>query len=137
MSVLLDTNICIAAINGRPPAVRGRLQRAIDSDERVVISSVTLFELWYGVVGSARVLENSEKLELFLTTVETIPFDDEDARFAGAIRAGLRRRGTPIGPYDCLIAAQAIRHDFRLVTANVGEFSRVEGLRWEDWTILP
>jgi tRNA(fMet)-specific endonuclease VapC len=137
LSVLLDTNICIAAINGRPLAVRGRIQRAIDSDERVVISSVTLFELWYGVVYSARVSDNAEKLELFLTTVETIPFDDEDARFAGAIRASLRRLGTPIGPYDCLIAAQAIRHNWRLVTANVREFSRVEGLRWEDWTILP
>ena len=137
MSVLLDTNICIAAINGRPPGVRGRLQRAIDSDELVAISSITVFELWYGVVRSTRVSENAEKLELFLTTVETIPFDDEDARFAGAIRAGLRRLGTPIGPYDCLIAAQAIRHNSRLVTANVGEFSRVEGLHWEDCTVLP
>ncbi len=89
------------------------------------------------MVNSARVSDNAEKLELFLTIVETIPFDGEDTRFAGTIRASLRRLGTPIGTYDCLIAAQALRHDWRLVTPNVNEFSRVDGLRWEDWTVLP
>ena len=63
----------------------------------------------------------------------TLPLDYEDAMEAGHIRVGLERRGTPIGPYDVLIAAQARRRGALLVTANLGEFSRVEGLRVENW----
>ena len=101
----------------------------------MLISSVTLFELWYGIGHSARAEDNTEQLSRFLESpIETMSFDAEDARVAGMIRAELRRLGTPIGPYDCLIAGQAIRHDLLLVTANVREFSRVAGLRWEDWT---
>lgn len=76
---------------------------------------------------------NAEALEAFLGSVAILSFDDEDARFAGNIRAELERAGKPIGPYDYLIAAQALRHDFTLVSANEKEFSRVPGLRWENW----
>lgn len=133
MTYLLDTNACIAVINGRPTAVRERLRHAMDGDETIVVSTVTLFELWYGVVKSARVEANTERLAVFLAPVESVPFDDEDARLAGKVRAELERAGMPIGAYDYLIAGQAVRHGMILVTANVDEFARVSGLRWENW----
>jgi len=72
-------------------------------------------------------------LETFLGPLQILPFDAEDGRIAGDIRARLEQSGTPIGPYDYLIAAQAVRHKLTLVTANEKEFSRVDGLRWENW----
>jgi tRNA(fMet)-specific endonuclease VapC len=93
------------------------------------------FELWYGVMHSARQEQNAGRLTTFLSApVEVLSFDDDDAKIAAGLRAHLRRAGTPIGPYDVLIAGQALRHGLTLVTANVGEFSRVPGLAWEDWT---
>lgn len=133
MTFLLDTNACIAVINGRPAAVRERLRRASDDGAVLAVSSVSLFELWYGVAKSARVNDNSERLAVFLAPLETLPFDDEDARHAGVLRAELERAGTPIGAYDCLIAGQAVRHVVTLVTANVNEFERVSDLRFENW----
>ncbi len=65
--------------------------------------------------------------------IDQLPFDDEDARVAGAIRAELERAGKPIGAYDLLIAGQALRHKLKLITANVSEFKRIKGLHWEDW----
>jgi tRNA(fMet)-specific endonuclease VapC len=77
---------------------------------------------------------SSYRPDVFLTSLNVLPFESEDARIAGEVRIKLERAGTPIGPYDLLIAAQAIRHGLQLITANVREFSRVEGLRWEDWS---
>ncbi len=133
MTYLLDTNACIAVINGRPAAVRERLREVMERGETAGVSTVALFELWYGVTKSARVDANTERLAIFLTPLETLPFDDEDARVAGAIRADLERAGTPVGAYDVLMAGQAVRRGLVLVTANVSEFGRVPGLRWENW----
>lgn len=133
MSWLLDTNACIAIINGRPPGVRRRLREALAAGEPVAVSAVALFELWYGVAKSARSAANSERLAVFLSPLVTLPFDDEDARAAGAVRAALEQAGTPIGAYDTLLAGQAVRRGLVLVTANVAEFARVEGLSWENW----
>ena len=133
MTYLLDTNACIAAINGRPASIRDRLIDVFSSGETVAASAITVFELWYGVAKSARVDANTERLAIFLAPLETLPFDEEDARFAGMVRAELERAGTPIGAYDCLIAGQALRHGAMLVTANVQEFERVSSLRWENW----
>lgn len=133
MSYLLDTNACIAVINGRPAGVRANVQRSFERGEAVALSSVTLFELWYGVAKSARVASNTERLEVFLAAMATIPFDDGDAEASGEIRAALEKAGTPIGAYDCLIAGQALRRGLTLVTAIAGEFKRVSGLDWEDW----
>jgi tRNA(fMet)-specific endonuclease VapC len=135
LSILLDTNACIAVIGGRPPAVRQRFRRAEAEGESLVVSSITLYELWYGVARSARVADNAQRLAVFMTSIEIIQFDEDDARVAGGIEAELRARGMPIGPYDVLIAAQGVRRDLTVVTANVREFSRVTALRWEDWTI--
>src|SRR5437763_1499836 len=70
---------------------------------------------------------------VLLKPMEILVFDDEDAKVAGNIRAELELQGRPIGPYDCLIAAQGLRRNLCVVTANIGEFSRVRGLRWENW----
>jgi tRNA(fMet)-specific endonuclease VapC len=134
LEYLLDTNACIALINLGENAVRKRYQKASRSGGQVFISSIVTFELWYGVANSARVSWNHERLETFLAgRVTMLPFDDEDARAAGSIRAELESSGRMIGPYDLLIAGQAVARHLTLVTANVSEFSRVKGLSWQDW----
>jgi tRNA(fMet)-specific endonuclease VapC len=132
---LLDTNVCIAALNRRPAIVRSRLADAVLRGDSLAVSAVSVFELQYGVAGSSRVTENATQLAIFLAPLTKLPFDSEDARFAGIIRAELRKSGTPIGPYDVLIAGQALRHDLALVTANIAEFARVSGLRLENWAL--
>lgn len=135
MSYLLDTNACIALLNGEPPKVRHRLDEALGQEATVYVSSIVLFELWYGVEKSARRESNRSRLEVFLSgPVSTLAFEDADATVAGRIRAQLERAGRPIGAYDVLIAGQALRQDLIVVTANSSEFSRVPSLRWEDWS---
>ncbi|HEX6676647.1 MAG TPA: type II toxin-antitoxin system VapC family toxin [Actinomycetes bacterium] len=134
MNYLLDTNACIALINGSPRSVRRRLDQALDDGASAAVSTVAAFELWYGAAKSARAQANRQRLETFFAApLELLPFDDGDARLAGEVRAALEAAGTPIGAYDLLIAGQARRHDATLVTANGSEFSRVAGLRMEDW----
>jgi tRNA(fMet)-specific endonuclease VapC len=133
MSYLLDTNACIAIINGRPEPVRERLREGLHQGRRVCVSSIAVFELWYGVAKSQRVAANRERLSVFMAKFEGMPFDDQDAERAGAIRARLERAGNPIGAYDTLIAGQALCRGMTLVTANFAEFGRVAGLRWENW----
>ncbi len=134
MSYLLDTNACIALMNGAPVAVRGRFQKAIRGDFRVYVSSVVAFELWLGIAKSERVETDTRRLEMFLASpVIALPFENGDSRVAGSIRATLEALGRPIGAYDYLIAGQAMARQLTLVTANVSEFSRVKGLSWQDW----
>jgi tRNA(fMet)-specific endonuclease VapC len=134
LNYLLDTNACIALMNGAPASVRSRFEKAIRADSRVYVSSVVAFELWYGIAKSARIETNTHRLELFLSSsVSALPFDNDDARAAGTIRSTLQAAGNPIGAYDYLIAGQALARELTLVTANVSEFSRVKGLSWQDW----
>ncbi len=134
MDYLLDTNACIALINGYPRAVRTRFDKALASGARILVSSIALFELWYGVAKSARQDFNRKRLESFVSgPILILSFDDADSHVGGTIRATLEAAGRPIGSYDLLIAAQAVRHQLTLVTANVTEFSRVKNLSWQDW----
>ncbi|MGH9453998.1 MAG: type II toxin-antitoxin system VapC family toxin [Terriglobia bacterium] len=134
MSYLLDTNACIAIINGRPETVRLGLEETIAAAAPVWMSSIVAFELWYGVVKSSRPEANANRLNAFLGgPVMVLPFEPEDAQAAGTLRANLEAPGRPIGAYDLLIAGQALRRELTLVTANVSEFRRVKGLAWEDW----
>jgi tRNA(fMet)-specific endonuclease VapC len=134
VSYLLDTNACIALINGEPAPVRARFQKTISAGAQIYVSSVVTFELWYGVAKSTRLTLNTQRLETFLSgPVRMLSFEDEDARVAGSIRAGLEASGKPIGAYDLLIAGQALANQLTLVTANVSEFARVKGLTWQDW----
>ena len=130
----LDTNACIALINGTSVTVRSRFRRALGEGGVACVSAVVLHELWYGVSKSAKRDQNTERVQMFLAgPIEILAFDEADARAAGEVRAGLGRAGQPIGAYDALIAGQAVRRGLRLVTANAREFERVEGLMWEDW----
>jgi tRNA(fMet)-specific endonuclease VapC len=132
---LLDTNVVIALVNDRPRAVRERLRRVPSEGFPVSVSAIVIFELWYGVARSKRPSQNAERLRGFLSgNVSIVPFAEEDAIVAGELRAEMAGIGAPIGPYDLLIAAQALRAGITLVTANVAEFRRVRGLVWEDWT---
>lgn len=134
MNYLLDTNACIALINGEPSAVRNRFRKVIHGPVEILVPAMVVFELWYGVSKSSRPAQNAQRLEAFLSgPISVLPFTSEDARSAGTIRADLERTGKPIGAYDLLIAGQALAQQLVLVTANVSEFSRVKGLKWEDW----
>jgi tRNA(fMet)-specific endonuclease VapC len=135
LKYLLDTNVCVALINGKSQRVEANVLREIKGGSELIVSSVTVFELWYGVEKSQRKTENAQRLVSFLAQyVSVISFDDEDARFGGRIRAELESTGRPISHYDLLIAGQALRHKMTLVTANVREFNRVNSLAWEDWS---
>jgi tRNA(fMet)-specific endonuclease VapC len=135
VNYLLDTKVVVALLRNRPAGVRERFREAEKSGDYLAVSSVVLFELWYGVEKSGRVQENTERLRVLLSgNVDLLDFDDEDARTAGRVRAALEKTGTPIGAYDLLIAGQALRRSLTVVTANTSEFSRVIGLSWEDWT---
>ena len=135
MSYLLDTNVCIALINERPVSIRTKFDEELAKSSLAYVSSVSAFELWYGVSKSRRRELNAQILTGFLSgPVHQLSFDEEDAQFAGEIRAELESIGRRIGEYDLLIAGQALRHKMTLVTANEREFGRVKNLSWEDWS---
>jgi tRNA(fMet)-specific endonuclease VapC len=130
---LLDTNAVIALLGRKSDAL---VARVMDSDEGSIgLSAIVAHELYYGAYKSARVSFNLETLRLALADFPLVDFDRDDAQMSGEIRAALAAQGKPIGPYDVLIAGQAKARDAVLVTNNVGEFARVDGLRVEDWTI--
>jgi tRNA(fMet)-specific endonuclease VapC len=134
LTYLLDTNACIALINGRPEAVRRRFARVSASDDMIATSSIVLFELWYGAAKSQRPKANAERITTFLSgPLEVLDFTPEDAEHSGRVRAALEALGNPIGAYDLLIAGQALHHKATLVPANSSEFARVRGLRLQDW----
>ena len=134
MNYLLDTNACIALINGKPIAVRHRFEKAIEAGAQVNVSTIAVFELSYGVEKSEHKEANASRLETFLAgPITLVAFEEDDAKSAGAIRATLEKMRRPIGAYDLLISGQAVRHKVTLVTANSKEFRRVKGLVWEDW----
>ena len=133
--ICLDTNVVIAYWNGRSARLVERFEREIRRAP-LALPVVTLFELHYGIAKSTRRQENADRLAIFLQLpIDVLTFEPEDAEEAGEIRSALERAGTPIGPYDVLIAAQARRRGAVLVTANTGEFARVPGLRVEDWAV--
>lgn len=135
MNFLLDTNAAVALLRNKPSQVRDRYLRAKESGDYLALSSVVLFELWYGVMKSGYIQQNTERLRILLSgDLDVLDFDHDDAHTAARIRAQLKGKRTLIGPYDLLIAAQAFRRDLTVVTANTGEFNRVPGLSAQDWT---
>jgi tRNA(fMet)-specific endonuclease VapC len=135
LNYLLDTNVCIALINERPLSVRTRFDKELSQGSEVYASSVVVFELWYGISKSLRREANARLLVGFLSgPVHELAFDEQDARFAGELRAEMETIGRPVGDYDLLIAGQALRHKMTLVTANAREFGRIKTLSWEDWS---
>ena len=129
--ILLDTNICIYIINQKPAAVLERFKEFGTGE--IGISSIVAAELAFGVqkTGSMR---NKEALNLFLAPLSIVPFDAGCVWAYGTLRAQLEKLGQPIGALDTMIAAQALALDLPLVTNNQKEFSRVPGLKLENWT---
>jgi len=126
---LLDTNVVIALLKDPQGRERQQLQCLAPAD--VALSVVVSHELYFGAYRSARVTENLQRLDAM--QFQVLPFDLDDAREAGQIRAELARNGLPIGPYDVLIAGQARCRDLVLVTNNRKEFDRVPNLLVESW----
>jgi len=131
---LLDTNVCVEIIRGRPDHVRERFRRHVKAGHEIFISTITSFELWYGAEKSDHPEANRKKTEFFLNgPLALLEFDEEDSRAAGSIRARLELEGRMIGPFDTLLAGQALRRNLILVTGNTREFSRIHGLQTENW----
>lgn len=132
--ICIDTNVVIAAISNRIPAVRHRLGEQLRGGARLGLPVIALFELRYGYAKSARRAQSEQLLQaLLMQGVEVLPFEPADASHAGDIRAQLEAIGQPIGSYDYLLAAQARCRGATLVTANTREFARVPGLVVADW----
>lgn len=131
MRYMLDTNICIYVIKHKPESVFRKLKKIKPED--VCISSITYAELAYGVEKSSQPERNRLALSMMLSSIEIVAFDDAAADEYGEIRAGLERKGTPIGSLDMLIAAHARSLGCTLVTNNTKEFCRVEGLEVVNW----
>lgn len=131
---LLDTNLCIRVLRDRPQELRERFNAEAGG---LCISTIVLTELLHGAAKSARPAENRRQVEDFAARLTVLPFDEEAAAHAADIRATLERRGEAIGGYDLLIAAHARSRGLIVVTGNLGEFTRVDGLRCEDWLAAP
>lgn len=130
MKYLLDTNMCIYA-QKKNPNVLAKMRE--NFHEGIAVSSITLAELEYGVQASDCPERNTIALLKFLAVVDVLPFGSAAASEYGKIRADLRRKGTPTGNMDMLIAAHAKAEGLIAVTHNTREFERVENLRLEDW----
>ena len=131
MIYLLDTNTCIGYISRRSLSIFRRLTSGSRQD--VVLCDIVKLELYYGAFRSSRQERNLVVLSEFFSEFVSLPFDGRAAEIGGRIRAQLAAVGTPIGPYDLQIAAIALANNLTLVTHNTREFSRVAGLRIEDW----
>jgi tRNA(fMet)-specific endonuclease VapC len=129
---LLDTNAVIALMARRSDALLRRVEASAPGS--LAISAVVAHELYFGAYRSRKIAFNLETLRLLFSDLVILDLDREDARVAGEIRAALARLGSPIGPYDVLIAGQAKARGLTLVTNNIAEFARVVGLRIEDWS---
>ncbi len=131
---LLDTNTCIFIKNKKPITVLKKLEQVIRKREELYLSSISVAELQYGVYNSQSIERNRIALVEFLAPFEILDFNDMDAEVFGKIRSVLKKQGKIVGPYDMLIAAQALSRELILVTNNIDEFRRIQSLKIEDWT---
>ena len=132
MAFLLDTNICSYVIKQKPANVYTRLLRTTPAE--VFVSVITVYELFTGCEKSSKRERLLQEVRKFLWPFSLISFSEQHAFRAASLRASLEKAGTPIGPYDLLLAAQALVEDLVLVTNNTREFQRVDKLQLEDWT---
>nr|WP_299244374.1 tRNA(fMet)-specific endonuclease VapC [uncultured Halomonas sp.] len=130
LKYLLDTNICIFTIKHKPTQVRKAFNRHHD---QLCISTITLMELIYGAEKSMAPERNLGVVEGFAARLEVLNYDSDAAAHSGQLRAELAKSGTPIGPYDQMLAGHARSKGLILVTNDTREFLRVPGLRVEDW----
>ena len=131
MKYLLDSGTVSDFVKGQPKAL-ARVKAA--SPNQIAVSALTRMEVDYGLaLNAARAKKLTPLLDVFFSSIATIPFDEADAQAAAAIRAALKTQGQPIGAYDVLIAGTGLARGLVVVTSNVGEFKRVSGLHVEDW----
>ncbi len=128
MRFLLDSNVVISLLR-RDVMLLQRVRACERGD--IVVSSIVAHEFFFGAYRSGRAQTNLNHIAAL--QFQVLAFDEEDARRAGELRAHLAAAGTPIGPYDVLIAGQALARDLTLITHNVREFRRAPGLKVEDW----
>lgn len=132
---VLDTNILIQAMNRTRPDFATRISAELLADRPLFVPTIVLYELEYGFARGSRRSSNQAILAALMDEgLRELAFERRDAEIAGDIRAALERSGTPIGPYDLLIAAQAIRVGATLVTLNRREFDRVPDISVTDWS---
>ena len=129
-SFLVDTNILVYAFKGQG-GCRERINRA--PPQSLAISTITIFEIEFGLAKSNNPSHLREFLQKLLQRCQLLPLDEPSAAHAGRLRAYLAALGQPIGPYDLLIAGIALAHNLTLVTRNTREFERVPGLTIENW----
>jgi tRNA(fMet)-specific endonuclease VapC len=127
---LLDTSTCIRHLRGTSPAISARLQHA---GPDAVLCAIVVHELFFGVERSKYATRELALVEQFRRAYISLPLDDRIAIEAARLRAALASVGTPIGPYDLLIAATAAIHNLTVITCNTGEFGRIPGLVVQDW----
>jgi tRNA(fMet)-specific endonuclease VapC len=132
MRYVLDTNICVALIRQKSQTVIQNITKHAISD--IVVSTITIAELQYGVQKSQAVQQNQQALNQFLIPFLILDFDYPATLAYGRLRTALEAQGTPIGSLDMLIAAQVVAHSLILVTNNIKEFQRIPNLQLEDWT---
>jgi tRNA(fMet)-specific endonuclease VapC len=130
LKFMLDTNIVIYVIKHRPVEVAKTFN---EHTGQMCISSITLAVLWYGVEKSQQQAQNRDVIEDFISRLDVVQYDDKAAAHYGDIRAELERKGRIIGSNELLIAAHARSQGLVLVTNNLKEFKRVDGLRSENW----
>ena len=130
MRYLLDTNAVIAILKSASSPIAAQIRR--HDPREIVLSSIVTHELYFGAFKSQFPDANLKRLDAL--RFEVLAFDKEDSIAAGKVRAELQAMGTPIGPFDVLIAGQALCRGLTLVTANTREFVRVQGLAVEDWS---
>ncbi len=133
MKYLIDTNVCVRYLNGESVVLQRRLE-AVDLED-IAVCAVVKMELFYGAMRSNNPDASWRRQQRFLEVFVSLAFDDIAALIAGRVRAQLTNLGTPIGFNDLLIASITLAHDLTIVTHNTSEFSRVEGLRVEDWEV--
>lgn len=121
-------------MNKKPASVLKKLEQMITQHHKIYLSSISIAELQYGVYHSQSIERNRIALVEFLAPFEILDFNDMDAEVFGKIRSDLKKQGKIIGPYDMLIAAQALSRKLILVTNNSDEFRRIQSLKIEDWT---
>ena len=135
MMIFLDTNVVIDAIRGKRTNIRkALLTTAAAARHTISIPSIVMFELEFGVANSSSAAVQAARLANFMASgYAIVDFDRDDATVAAKLRTQLAQIGTPIGPYDLLIAAQVLRRGATLVSANTKEFQRVPGLTCVSW----
>jgi tRNA(fMet)-specific endonuclease VapC len=135
VNYLPDTNVWIRYVTQRSSAVVTKFRSLSPQD--IALCSPVLLELCYGAHRSARPTQNLAVVEALRQQFLSVPFDDDAAQEAGRVRALLASQGKPIGPYDLQISAIALAFNLTVVTHNMSEFSRVAGLKLEDWEASP